>query len=45
MYLHLKHFHKKINAHINEINNNHPPEYFSHGDRTLNIQNSVITVY
>ena len=28
---------KKIISHVNEINNNHPPDYFSHGDRTLNI--------
>ena len=33
----LKTFSQKIISHVNEINNNHPPEYFSHGDRTLNI--------
>ena len=33
----LKSFSQKIISHVNEINNNHPPAYFSHGDRTLNI--------
>ena len=30
-------------SHVNKINNNHPPEYFSHGDRTLNILHTKLS--
>ena len=30
-------FSQKIISHVNKINNYHHPEYFSHGDRSLNI--------
>ena len=32
-----KTFSQKIISHINKINKNNPPEYFSHGNGTLNI--------
>ena len=32
-----KTFSQKIISQVNEINNNHPPVYFSYGDRTHNI--------
>ena len=42
-----KTFSPKIISHVNKKNNNQPPEYFSHGNRPLNIlhTNFVITVY
>ena len=36
-----KTFSQKILSHVCKINNNHPPEYFSHGDRTLNILHTI----
>ena len=40
-----KTFSQRIITHVNEMNNNHPPEYFSHGDRIFCIKTFVITVY